>query len=97
MVSGGSAGGFLLKSTIISIVLSVLSSRLLKAGTHQADGRPLANVGPTASDGRASLFDVLHSSALFGLTSAAVCVGAVGERENSDWMFSLANESVPEN
>ncbi len=21
----------------------------------------------------------------------------IGERENSDWMFSLANESVPEN
>ncbi len=29
MVSGGSAGGFLLKSTIISTVLSVLRSRLL--------------------------------------------------------------------
>ncbi len=29
MVSGGSAGGFLLKSTIISTVLSVFSSRLL--------------------------------------------------------------------
>ncbi len=27
----------------------------------------------------------------------AIGVGAVGERENSDWMFSLANESVPEN
>ncbi len=24
-------------------------------------------------------------------------IGAVGEMENSDWMFSLANESVPEN
>ncbi len=24
-------------------------------------------------------------------------IGAVGERENSDWIFSLANESVPEN
>ncbi len=45
----------------------------LKAGTHQADGRPLANVGQTASDGRASLFGVFHSSALVGLTSAAVC------------------------
>ncbi len=44
-----------------------------KAGTHQADGRPLANVRPTASDGRASLFGVFHSSALVGLTSAAVC------------------------
>ncbi len=54
----------------------------LKAGTHQADGR-------------ASLFGVFHLSALVGLTSAAVC--PVGERENSDWMFSLANESVPEN
>ncbi len=30
MVSGGRAGGFLLKSTIISTVLSVLSSRLLR-------------------------------------------------------------------
>ncbi len=30
MVSGGRAGGFLLKSTIISTVLSVLSSRLVK-------------------------------------------------------------------
>ncbi len=30
MVSGGRAGGFLLKSMIISTVLSVLSSRLLK-------------------------------------------------------------------
>ncbi len=49
--------------------------------------------------GRASLFGVFHSSALIGLTSAAVwiSVGAVGERENSDWMLSLANESVPEN
>ncbi len=73
----------------------------LKAGTHQADNRPSANVGPTASDGRASLFGVFHSSALVRLTSAAVCpiqhVEPVGERENSDWMFSLANESVPEN
>ncbi len=34
MVSGGRAGGFLLKSTIISTVLSVLSSRLLRL--HQA-------------------------------------------------------------
>ncbi len=60
----------------------------LKAGTHQADGR-------------ASLFGVFHSLALVGLTSAAVCsVGAVGtggQRDNSDWMFSLENESVPEN
>ncbi len=24
-------------------------------------------------------------------------VGAVGKRENSDWMFGLTNESVPEN
>ncbi len=30
MVSGGRAGGFLLKSTIISTVLSELSSRLLR-------------------------------------------------------------------
>ncbi len=45
----------------------------LQAGTHQADGRPLANVGPTASDGQASLFGVFHSSALVGLTSVAVC------------------------
>ncbi len=30
MVSGGSAGGFLLKSTIISTVLRVFSSNLLK-------------------------------------------------------------------
>ncbi len=30
MVSGGRAGGFLLKSTIISTVLNVLSSRLFK-------------------------------------------------------------------
>ncbi len=33
MVSGGRAGGFLLKSTIISTVLSVLSSRLLKGSS----------------------------------------------------------------
>ncbi len=26
-----------------------------------------------------------------------ISVGAIGERENSDWMFCLANESVPEN
>ncbi len=34
---------------------------------------------------------MFHSSALVG------AVGTVGERENSDWMFSLANEKVPEN
>ncbi len=44
--------------------------------------------GTHQADGRASLFGVFHSSGL---------VGAVGERENSDWMFSLANETVPEN
>ncbi len=44
MVSGGSAGGFLLKSMIISTVLSLLSSRLLKAGTHQANFKELAAV-----------------------------------------------------
>ncbi len=55
------------------VVELALLPLVLKAGTHQADGRPLANVGLSASDGWASLFGVLHSSALVGLTSAAVC------------------------
>lgn len=48
---------------------------------------------------RASLFCVFHSSALVGLSSPAVCPIRRGrrERENSDWMLSLANKSVPEN
>ncbi len=51
-----------------------------------------------ASDGRASLFGVFHSLGSRRRQFACwIGVGAVGERENSDWMFSLANESVPEN
>ncbi len=37
MVSGGRAGGFLLKSTVISTVLSVLSSRLLRLMVSESD------------------------------------------------------------
>ncbi len=64
-----------------------------KPGAHQADGRPSGSVR------QASLFGVFHSSALVGLTLAVVCPiqRTVGERDNSDWMFSLANESVQEN
>ncbi len=40
--------------------------KTLKAGTHQADSRPSARVGPSASICRASLFGVFY-------TSAAVC------------------------
>ncbi len=55
----------------------------LKAGTHQADGWPSGNVGPMASDGRASLFVVFHSSALVGLTSVAVC--QIQHVESASW------------
>ncbi len=83
-------------------VLSRIKYTELSPKGRDTPSRRSANVGPTASDGRASLFGVFHSSALIGLMSVAVwiCVGAVGtvgERENSDWMFSLANESVPDN
>lgn len=54
-------------------------------GTHQAN-QPLVKVGPSACVCRASLFGVVHTLALVGLTLAGV--GAVRESENSDWMLS---------
>ncbi len=50
---------------------------------------------------RVGLFSVFHTLALVGLTSVADCsihhVGVIGASENYDWMFSLANKSVPTN
>ncbi len=39
----------------------------------------------------------LHTSHRAPRQPGTALVRAIGKRENSDWMFSLANESVPEN
>ncbi len=60
-------------STLLSVnMVSFLKQSLNKAETDPADGKPSGNIGPLASVCRASLFGVFHTSALVGLTSAAV-------------------------
>ncbi len=73
--------------------------RYRKPGTHQADGRMLANVRWMLSIARFKLFwGVPHHC----LSSNALCFsadsacrfrgGAVSEKENSNWLFGLVNE-----
>ncbi len=54
----------------------------------------------SASDGQATLFGVSRRAHIDSSLPDSTCwigVRAVGQRENSDWMISLSNESVPEN